>query len=114
MGLSETDASWQAADCTRGLRVWCAGCGVRGVSPVFSRITNAKRNMSTIHAIYENGVFRLLAPVELPEQGQVEFEPRIVGTETPQHHRQPVYGILSQTFDTDQPDLAARHDEHQP
>lgn len=70
--------------------------------------------MSTIQAICENGVFRPLAPVELPEQVQVEFEPRIVGTETPQHHRQRVYGILSQTFDTDQPDLAARHDEHQP
>ena len=70
--------------------------------------------MSTIQAIYENGVFRPLAPVELPEQVQVEFEPRIVGTGTPKDHRLRVYGILSQAFDTDQPDLAARHNEHQP
>lgn len=70
--------------------------------------------MSTVQAVFENGVFRPLAPVELPEEVRVEFEPRIVGTETPQNHRQRVYGILSQTFAPDQPDLAARHDEHQP
>lgn len=70
--------------------------------------------MSTIQAIYENGVFRPLARVELPEQARVEFEPRIVETKTPQDHRQRVYGILNQAFDTGQPDLAARHDEHQP
>lgn len=32
----------------------------------------------TIHAIYENGVFRPLDAVQLPEQAEVEFEPRLV------------------------------------
>ena len=32
--------------------------------------------MQTIHAIYENGVFRPIEPVELPELCEVVFEPR--------------------------------------
>jgi predicted DNA-binding antitoxin AbrB/MazE fold protein len=70
--------------------------------------------MSTIQAIYENGVFRPLVPVELPEMVQVEFEPRIVDTKLASERQQRVYSILGQSFDTDQPDLATRHDEHQP
>jgi predicted DNA-binding antitoxin AbrB/MazE fold protein len=31
-----------------------------------------------IHAIYEQGVFRPIDPVDLPEQTRVEFEPRVV------------------------------------
>jgi predicted DNA-binding antitoxin AbrB/MazE fold protein len=32
----------------------------------------------TIHAVYENGVFRPLEKVDLPEKCEVEFEPRRV------------------------------------
>ena len=32
--------------------------------------------MKTIHAIYENGVFRPTEPVDLPDRTAVEFEPR--------------------------------------
>lgn len=34
--------------------------------------------MGTIHAIYEDGVFKPTAPVALPEACEVEFEPRVV------------------------------------
>jgi len=34
--------------------------------------------MSTIRAVYENGIFRPMEPVDLPEQSVVEFEPRPV------------------------------------
>ena len=34
--------------------------------------------MGTIHAIYENGVFKPKEPVLLPEACEVEFEPRLV------------------------------------
>lgn len=30
----------------------------------------------TIHAVYENGVFRPTEPVDLPDPCEVEFEPR--------------------------------------
>lgn len=30
----------------------------------------------TVHAIYENGVFRPVDPVDLPERTPVAFEPR--------------------------------------
>jgi hypothetical protein len=34
--------------------------------------------MGTVHAIYENGVFRPKGPVALPESCEVEFEPRLI------------------------------------
>ena len=33
---------------------------------------------STVHAIYENGVFRPVEPVDLPDNTPVEFEPRVL------------------------------------
>ena len=33
----------------------------------------------TVRAIFENGVFRPLEPVSLPEHSAVEFEPRPIG-----------------------------------
>jgi len=38
--------------------------------------------MGTIHAIYEDGVFKPTEPVSLPEACEVEFEPRVVATST--------------------------------
>lgn len=32
----------------------------------------------TIHAVFENGVFRPVESVDLPENSLVEFEPRLV------------------------------------
>ncbi len=32
----------------------------------------------TIHAVFENGVFRPIESVDLPEKSEVEFEPRLV------------------------------------
>jgi predicted DNA-binding antitoxin AbrB/MazE fold protein len=32
----------------------------------------------TIHAVFENGVFRPVDRVELPEKTEVEFEPRLI------------------------------------
>ncbi len=80
--------------------------------------------MKTIHVIYENGVFRPTEPVDLPEFCEVEFEPRLVEERQPQPtdpqfaHLDPgqakIYAILSRRYSTGDPDLAARHNEHQP
>jgi predicted DNA-binding antitoxin AbrB/MazE fold protein len=70
--------------------------------------------MKTIHAIYENGVFRPTEPVDLPERSTVEFEPRLVQPPIKPDHLDRVYAILSQSFDTEEPNLAERHNEHQP
>ena len=32
----------------------------------------------TIHAVFENGVFRPVESVDLPEKSEVEFEPRLI------------------------------------
>lgn len=71
--------------------------------------------MSRIHAIYENGVFRPTQPVELPENCEVEFEPKLVRP-VPENGSglDDLYAILSERYVTGQADLAARHDELDP
>jgi predicted DNA-binding antitoxin AbrB/MazE fold protein len=48
--------------------------------------------MTTIHAVYENGVFKPTGPVALPEACEVEFEPRLI---TPAGSRAPTPTFLS-------------------
>jgi predicted DNA-binding antitoxin AbrB/MazE fold protein len=75
---------------------------------------------STIHAIYENGVFRPVEPADLPDKTPVEFEPRVL-TETDQTSPPPmseglakIYEILGRRYNSGHTDTAARHNEHQP
>jgi predicted DNA-binding antitoxin AbrB/MazE fold protein len=70
--------------------------------------------MSNIHAIYENGVFRPMEPVDLPERCEVEVEIRSVKAERQRPSLDDVYAILGRRHDSDERDIAARHDEHQP
>lgn len=48
--------------------------------------------MSTIRAIYENGVFRPIEPVDLPEHTPVEFEPRPMADATDQEKDRESWG----------------------
>ncbi len=69
----------------------------------------------TIHAIYENGVFRPTTPVDLPEGSEVRIEPQPVGEPAPPSpHLRRIYELLNQSEDTGDPHLSERHDEHQP
>ena len=82
--------------------------------------------MHTVHAIFENGVFRPVQPVRLPEQTEVEFEPRVVAKHAAGADGQSctgpasgdalrgVYAILSERYASGHTDTAARHNEHQP
>ena len=71
--------------------------------------------MNTIHAIYENGVFRPTTPVDLPEGSEVRFEPKPASEPAgPSPHLRRIYELLSQPEDTGDPHLSERHDEHQP
>ncbi len=80
--------------------------------------------MKTIHAIFENGVFRPTEPVNLPEGCEVTVELSTPQSSQPQPddpafaHLQPglrrIYATLSHRYDGGAPDAAARHDEHQP
>jgi len=82
--------------------------------------------MKTIQAVYENGVFRPVGPVDLPEHSAVEFEPRLHAT-TPHQEREKskplppmteglakIYAILGERYQSGFSDTAARHNEHQP
>lgn len=68
----------------------------------------------TIHAVYENGVFRPTERVNLPDPCEVEVEVRQVKDESLQASLDDVYNILSKRFNSGEHDVAARHNEHQP
>ena len=71
--------------------------------------------MKTIHAIFEQGIFRPLEAVELAERTEVEFEPKVVGLKTPKPgSMDAIYEVMSRRFNTGETDVAARHNEHQP
>lgn len=71
--------------------------------------------MKTIHAVYEQGVFKPTERVELPEHCEVEFEPRPVGgNATNGTAPADVFAVLSERYESGETDVAARHNEHQP
>lgn len=70
--------------------------------------------MSRIHAIYENGVFRPVGQVDLPDPCEVEFEPRLVQPGDVDRGLDEVYAILAKRYSSGEHDVAARHNEHQP
>jgi predicted DNA-binding antitoxin AbrB/MazE fold protein len=73
------------------------------------------KDMKTIHAVYESGVFRPLESVELPERTEVEFEPRpVTKPEDVNGRLDDIYAILGERYQSGKEDVAARHNEHQP
>lgn len=71
--------------------------------------------MKTIHAIFEQGIFRPLEAVELAERTEVEFEPKVVGLKTPKPgSMDDIYAVMSERFQSGEHDVAERHNEHQP
>jgi predicted DNA-binding antitoxin AbrB/MazE fold protein len=100
----------------------CVGIGTQ---PLSFKV-GERRTMKTIRAVYENGVFRPVVPVDLPEHSAVEFEPRLQGTSLPEEAEEPerpppmseglakIYAVLGERYKSGVPDTAARHNEHQP
>lgn len=72
--------------------------------------------METVHAIYENGVFRPMEPIHLPENSEVEFEPRVIKAEDPEFEKNlnRLHEILGKRHNSGHSDTAERHNEHQP
>ena len=78
--------------------------------------------MKTIHAVYKEGVFRPTQAVELPENCEVEFEPRIVAPTIAESIAElqqtnpglaAIYEVLSRRHTSGLHDTAERHNEHQ-
>jgi predicted DNA-binding antitoxin AbrB/MazE fold protein len=70
--------------------------------------------MISIHAMYENGVFRPIRPVDLPDRCEVEVDIRAVTAEQERPSLDDVYAILGRRHSSGEHDVAARHDAHQP
>jgi predicted DNA-binding antitoxin AbrB/MazE fold protein len=64
----------------------------------------------TVRAIYENGVFRPIRPVDLPEHTEVDVHL----PEDEDANQEAIYAILRTSYPSGERDVAARHDEHQP
>ena len=69
---------------------------------------------TTIDAVYENGVFRPMGSVDLPDPCEVEFEPRLVQVGAGDANSDDVYAVLAERYNSGEHDVAARHNEHQP
>jgi len=79
--------------------------------------------MSAIDAVYEDGVFKPVAPVDLPEGTRVRME-RGAGVDYPARSEPPadwesrsmdgVYEVLGLRSRSGEHDVAERHNEHQP
>jgi predicted DNA-binding antitoxin AbrB/MazE fold protein len=69
----------------------------------------------TVRATFKNGVFTPSVPLDLPEgaKGSVDL-PIIDGRIAPSPAMTKAYEILLRRYDGVDPDLAQRHDEHQP
>ena len=74
----------------------------------------------TILAVFENGVFRPTAPIDLPENTSVELELRVSqkkaleATEPMSRGLAKTYEILGRHYQSGHTDTAERHNEHQP
>jgi predicted DNA-binding antitoxin AbrB/MazE fold protein len=68
----------------------------------------------TIHAVYENGVFRPTEKVDLPDPCEVEGEVHYVSDKPAIPSLDDVYAILGRRHSSGEHDLAERHNEHQP
>lgn len=69
--------------------------------------------MKEIRAIYENGVFKPLQPVDLPDRTTVKFDLRTIDDEAAADMEE-VYEVLSRRYRSGHHDTAERHNEHQP
>jgi predicted DNA-binding antitoxin AbrB/MazE fold protein len=72
--------------------------------------------MKSIHAVYEEGVFKPTEPVDLPEHCPVRVEPESEALleKARQEALDKVYEVLDRRFDSGETDVAERHNEHQP
>ncbi len=70
--------------------------------------------MNNVHAIYENGLFRPIGHVDLPDPCEVEFEPRLLHSDAASPHLDDIYAVLAERYNSGEHDVAARHNEHQP
>jgi predicted DNA-binding antitoxin AbrB/MazE fold protein len=69
----------------------------------------------TVRAFFEDGVFKPIDPVGLPEHAEVEFEPRLVSdSQSREAAKDRIFEILDERFDSGDRNGAQRHNEHQP
>ena len=73
----------------------------------------------TVKAIYENGLFRPVEPVNLPEKAEVDIvlpgeQADEIEFASREEARKGVMEILSRRYRSGHTDTAERHNEHQP
>lgn len=69
---------------------------------------------NTVRDDFENGDFRPLGPVDLPEGCEVKFEPQMIVPAPDSPNWDELYAILGKSIHTGEADLAERHNENQP
>lgn len=67
--------------------------------------------MKTIHAVYENGVFRPDTPTDLPEGTRVIIETESAVEERTRAARRRILDTLSHRYDDGEPQDSEKHNE---
>ena len=71
--------------------------------------------MNAIPAVFENGVFRPVQPVDLPEGTRVVIETEAAAAERIRAARRRVYESMGRSYDTGEPsNILETHNDHQP
>jgi len=71
--------------------------------------------MSSIPAVYENGVFRPVDQVDMPEGTKVIVETEAAVEERIRAGRRRIFESLSRSYDTEEPgNCVETHNDHQP
>ena len=75
--------------------------------------------MQTIHAVFENGVFRPTEPINLPEGTEVVVSAPSMRNGAASHQTEDddldaIYAVLGRRYRSGHRDTAERHNEHQP
>ena len=72
--------------------------------------------MTTVNAIFRNGMFQPTERVELPENSRVQLQVECVDSEASGASKavDEIYRIMGLRFHSGERDVAERHDEHQP
>lgn len=66
----------------------------------------------TVRAIYENGVFRPIEQVNLPERAEVEVV--LPANGNGDASLDAIYQVMGEQHESGARDVSSRHDEHQP
>lgn len=77
-------------------------------------LAGCEMKKSEFRVVYENGVFRPLTSVSLPEHKVLVLVEKSDQLSTPAEDQSEILAVLAERYSSGDSDVAERHNEHQP